>query len=262
MSITRTMNMTSAARLWSRRRALLRGFTLIEVLVAITLLLALSGALSAMLFGLMERRDRVAIEASRQGAVDILFSEIDAALVGAFVDGPHGAGIRGDGTSLRILSRGVRVAPGNGLSDVIGLEFRFEESQRGIIARRLAPGASVPSAMEPAASEIARVRVRYLDERGWKSSFDSSAMGRLPAAIEVSIWFADGAEEEPAPGGLLADEPDSSSDAAMDRADASAGADGDEEDAGPPPSRRRVMVVPDGPSIGQSIGVSESGGAL
>ncbi len=208
------------------------------------------------------RRNRVAIEASRQGAVDILFSEIDAALVGAFVDGPHGAGIRGDGTSLRVLSRGVRVAPGSGLSDVIGLEFRFEESQGGIMARRLAPGASVPSAMEPAASEIARVRLRYLDERAWKSSFDSSAMGRLPAAIEVSIWFADGAEEEPAPGGAFEDETEFSSDAAMERDGEFAGADGDEENAGPPPSRRRVMVVPDGPSIGQSIGDSETGGAL
>jgi prepilin-type N-terminal cleavage/methylation domain-containing protein len=112
-----------------------RAFTLIEVLVAIALLLALSGALSAMLFGLMERRDRVAIEASRQGAVDILFSEIDAALVGAFVEGPQGAGIRGDESSLRVLSRGVRVAPGSGLSDVIGLEFRHDEATGGILAR-------------------------------------------------------------------------------------------------------------------------------
>ena len=106
------------------------------------------------------------------------------------------------------------------------------------------------------------MRLRYLDERTWKSSFDSSAMGRLPAAIEVSIWFADGAEEEPAPGGAIADEAEVSSDVAIELAGESAGADGDDEDAGPPPSRRRVMVVPDGPSIGQSIHASETGGAL
>jgi len=235
-----------------------RAFTLIEVLVAIALLLALSGALSAMLFGLMERRDRVAIEASRQGAVDILFSEIDAALVGAFVEGPQGAGIRGDESSLRVLSRGVRVAPGSGLSDVIGLEFRHDDATGGILARRLSPGAGVESEMESAASDIASVRLRYLDGGTWKTSFDSGAMGRLPAAIEVSVWFTDGAPEEPTRGGAIAVGTDAESDGGLADGFGTASASGD-EDTGPPPSRRRVMVVPDGPSIGTSSGAAPGG---
>lgn len=241
-----------------------RGFTLVEVLVAIGLLLALSGVLSGLLFGLMERRDRVAVEAARQGAVDVLFAEIDGALVGAFVEGPEGVGIRGDERGLRILSRGVRVSPGSGLSDVVGVEFEHDVSRRMILARRVAPGSGAELPMEVAATDVARVRVRYLDGAAWKSSFDSGALGRLPAAVEISVWFEEGSgEAEEGLGDVTAvTDPDRADDGP--RA-GDAGLDGDavdqvEEDA-IAPSRRRVMVVPDGPEVGSvpAAGIRDGG---
>ncbi len=239
------------------RRGHLKGFTLVEVLVAIGLLLALSGVLSGLLFGLMERRDRVAIEAARQGAVDVLFAEIDGALVGAFVEGPDGAGIVGSERGVRIMSRGVRVSPGSGLGDVVGIEFVHDPSRRVLMARRFQPGDATGAVMEVAATDVARVRVRYLDGAAWKSSFDSGTLGRLPAAVEVSVWFDDAAAsgaEEATRGGAEGEDGDLELEAE--------GLLEDSEGDGPAPSRRRVMVVPDGPEVGNLPAAGISGGGV
>jgi type II secretory pathway pseudopilin PulG len=229
-------------------------FTLMEILVAVALLLALSGVLGGVLFGLSDRRELVAIEAARQGSIDILFSELDAAVVSTCVQAGKEAGLRGDATGLTVISRGVRVAPGGGAGDLVGLEIR-SSTPGTISARRFSPGQPSASSLEVAATDIAGVRLRYFDGSTWSDRFDSLVTGRLPVAIEFAVWFTGNEPDTPLPSadlnapslrskpglGRLGPESDADAEDAEGR-----GPDAASEASWPRPSRRRVMIVPDG----------------
>lgn len=102
---------------------------------------------------------------------------------------------------------------------------------------------------------VGLVRFRYFDQGQWVTRFDSAQAGRLPAAIEVSVWFVSPpdldtdtldesewsipAEESGFGAALLSDEPTR----------VAAGADANEMLTGRPanPDRVRVIAIPDGP---------------
>lgn len=211
-----------------------RGFTLLEVIVAAALMLALVGAMAAFLSDALRIRTRVSQEIERSRAADALCSVIERALETTLLeDARLGAGVSGDATSITVLRVGLsswRLGTADrqrALEEIEPVRVRFDESARRIgIARGDQAESLLPGA-------IGRVRFRYHDGTAWRTSFDSVREGRLPAAVEVALWLRPGA----APAEPL--ERPEFDDAETDPAPEA------EEESGPPPDRLRVIAIPD-----------------
>ncbi len=226
----------------NRRRA----FTLMEVLLAVGLVLVLSGAVYGFLWNLIGVRDRVTQAAAESAAAGAIVERIEADLLGSLARAAGESGIKGTTSSLRLLSRDVPVpvdASERGAGDLRGTEIAFDRASGVVRARRWDAGrGNAGGELEEVGRGVARLRFRYFDGRRWLSDFDSGSEGRLPAAVEVAIWFGPLLErpethtetERPPPGG---EEPSEAR----------------EPEEPPPtpdrePDRVRVMVVPDGPA--------------
>lgn len=168
-----------------------RGFTLIEVLISIALIMVLLGSMFGFLLDLMSTRRRILDDTARQRAAAALIEHVEADLRACLVgDRVRGAGVEGDTERLTVMSRGVaaRLAGrGRGDPEVLGdlqrSEYRFDPDHREIEARRGDDGAF--ESLGPAF----KVRFRYHDSKRWLDSFDSLAEGRLPVAVEVAVWL-------------------------------------------------------------------------
>ncbi len=191
----------------TRAKPFLRAFTLVEVLIAIALIIAVAGTSFTFFHNLLQSRERLLEEAARQRSATILLDQLEGALLTAIAgDERNGAGVTGDNASISILTRGVATyVAENGLrdpglfSDLQRIEFRFDASSGIIEARETV----VPTVNRDRSSAAGRywpigaaavVRFRYHDGSMWVDSFDSRAAGRLPAAVEIAIRF------EPWPG--------------------------------------------------------------
>lgn len=191
-----------------------RGFTLIEVLIVLGLLVMLSGALFGFLWNLTASRDRLIAMGRDEQAGSVVMERVENDLLCGIAGSGGVAGIDGSATRLRVLSRGVwsvsgldAASGGAALADLQGTELSF--SGATLSASRWA-GASGSGEAEVVSDRIAGCRFRYFDGREWKENFDSKGMGRLPAAVEVSLWFGSGMQ-------------------------------------GRAPDRKRIVTVPDGP---------------
>jgi prepilin-type N-terminal cleavage/methylation domain-containing protein len=222
------------------------GFTLIEVLLAVILVLALTGGMFSYIWGLLASRDRLVTATDQQISTAALFEEVENDLSTTFaVDGAGEAGVEGTGSSLIVRARGVGSLAGGGVSDfgdLQGCEIKFDAQSQGLSARRLGRTAD---SFEVIASPVGRVRFRYFDGTQWKDSFNSARAGAPPVAVEVALWFdavtANSADEGGDKGaGKGSDKREDK------RADKKENPEGD----GVPdraPDRVRVMIVPDGP---------------
>lgn len=201
-----------------------RGFTLIEVMIALALIALLAGAVLSFLSSLSSRQDALVRAAEEAQATDTLLDRIEGDLLAGLAgDASLGAGINGTATRLRILTRGVDLGDG-GSGDLQEAVYAFVGSTLSLSRRPAGPGSEgVTAASHPLSTGLARVRFRYFDGRAWATSFDSAALGRLPAAVEIEVWRAG---RGPAPGPEGAEERDA---------------------VWPEPDRSRVIVVPDGP---------------
>ena len=232
-----------------------RGFSLLELLVAVAVIATLVGTMSGFVIDLLRTRDALERLGSRERAVGVLLDTLERDLQVVLATGPGGQrGVRGDAESLRlaVAATPVRLVAGGrpaaGLGTIEWLDMRFDAASGTLRMRREAARAGD----EPAAADDAlggrfhRVRFRYHDGLGWRDRFDGAAAG-LPVAIEVSVWFDPwpGADVEAAAGAE-----DASEAADMAAADPLGdpagglffGVAGDEP---PPPDRRRLIAIPD-----------------
>jgi len=240
-----------------------RGFTLIEVLIAIALALALVGTMYGFLFNMLASRARALEHARQQTAADVLIRMLDSDLISCVVGDQHsGSGISGDETHLRVLSRGVAASlaeRGADDPDVFGdlqrTDYRFDAQADRISLSRESVGAAtqVTAAPEypPLEGTIYKLRFRYYDGSSWQSSFNSLAQDHLPIAIEVAIWL------RPLPGESVTEENFAAPthDIEPPKISAAATASAKPEPATQPqssgpdepaPDRLRVFIVPDG----------------
>jgi type II secretory pathway component PulJ len=222
----------------------LRAFTLLEVLVAIALVVALVGALLGFFHDILTTRAIALEHALQQRAAATLVERLETDVVATLVgDVRSGAGVRGEATRLRLLTRGVMPQlASRGLDDPAPLgdlqivEYLFNQAAHRLEARKSSASAGeAESSFAPLGGEIAHVRFRYLDHRQWRETFDSLAAGHLPQAVEVAIWFNSWPADSSASGDEDSSD-ESSTDFAAKRASRRL----------PQPDRLRVIMLPDG----------------
>lgn len=162
-----------------------RGFSLLEVLVALAVLVALSGATYAFLFELVRTRTEIRQRAARDGASLVIFDRLERALATCTVAADGEPGIQGDASALNLAATRVTPDPAgdNQVSRRASLHLSWEEQTNAI------KGGSSEREAGPIARSIERLRFRYHDGDGWNQSFNSLERGELPRAIEISIWF-------------------------------------------------------------------------
>ncbi len=235
------------------------GFTLFEVLLAIALALALSGAVLAFMDDLMTRRARTLEAIEDLGAGDSVISRLEQELMTTFVEDPQmGAGVRGTRTRLTVLSRGVippmvgdpRVIP---LGDLQGVMIAFEE-RTGVLRMGRFARQDEAVRMDIVSTRVQDLRLRYHDGRAWSESFNSAQRGMLPTAVEVAIWFGERVEDDAV--AFDAEAAGGADDAGMVREAIRGPTDEDARGPARPPDRLRVIAIPDGGG-----GEAVSGGA-
>ena len=174
-------------------------FTIMEVLVGLALTALLLGAVVSLVAELGRQRTLITANwRSSRGAdavLDRLERDIAFAIVG---DNQRGAGVRGSEDSLTLLSRGVWVGTGPDLAslpapeygDLTRIEYRSAPSGSsggGVAVSESLVAASAPQRSGTIADSVS-LHFRYFDRGTWLTEFDSLRRGRLPMAIEVTIW--------------------------------------------------------------------------
>jgi hypothetical protein len=151
----------------------------------------LTGAILAFYFDLLGTRRRAIDIAQRQRATLVVIDRIERDLAACLVgDSRHGAGVRGDATSLSILSRGLPLASGAVFGDLQRSDYRFTAGAGRLEARRGPAAVGRTAPYTPLADGIFRVRFRFHDGRGWRDRYDSLEADALPVAVEVAVWYA------------------------------------------------------------------------
>lgn len=203
----------SRARMRTRGAA---GFTLIEVMLALAMTVALAAAMLIFTVNVAETTARSGEKTDRSIHVDRLMHLLEEALETPVATDPTPeatgeGGIRCEGTSIRVLFRGVR-------EGVTELSLRHDAPGRRIVGgvgeRRGVGGATdAPGRPEEEfANGIARFRVRCIGADAGAGgggrvapgdgassgaggdaieAFDSGSDG-LPSAVVVEVWFAEG----------------------------------------------------------------------
>ena len=204
----------------SRRRAV----TLVEVLLALALIIALGSAIYSFTASLASKRARTERTAETLRGpgrfLDMLTDDLAAAIAASPVAGP---GVKGSATELTVLSRALA---SDASTDLRRSSYIFDVPYRTLVAQRGRANGPAPD-FSPLARGIERVRFRFYDGKTWADTFDSQAAGSLPGLVEVSMWVI---PDSPAPPST----PDASNDAASPPAR--------------PADRIRIIRVPDGPT--------------
>lgn len=252
-----------------------RGFTLLEVLVALALLTLLLTAAATYLWQVQAGRAKLRTIAERSAATGTFFDRLEAELL-AVVSGDRvlGAGFRGDGVSLALLTLAPsagEVERGDVRGGMVSSVYRFDGgSGRLVVTRRDALRAGSPAAERVLGEGLVRVRLRYYASGAagigsWRGAFDSREAGGLPAAVEVAVWFVGSrAGETGGPAASAAGAGEGLSEPEAEAARLARGAERADESAEdeelPPPDRVRVIAIPGGGSGGGGGGSAAEGG--
>ena len=245
------------------------GFTLVEVLLALGLVLVLVTFLGLFVGQVADSRGELRAMSEREALVTTVFDAIDASTATCIaLRGDGNAGISGDETSLDIafhattIQRAFADDPGRVLVPGGHVAIEFDaDSGRTALSRDDDRTRTMPTT-------LFALRFRYHDGRGWRTSWDSVRMEGLPHAIECSVWFSpwpdevipawfpedyglddgSGFEDEDVFAAFALDDADPVLDDIDDlEADLASGTRGDlvDEDALPRPDRIRIFAIPD-----------------
>jgi type II secretory pathway component PulJ len=167
------------------------GFTLLEVLVTIALLILLGGGMFGFLHNLAERRGSISEAGQTAQAVQAFFDRLESDLVAVIAADRTGkSGLVGRRTELTLLTRGVVLDLAQpSLGDMQEASYRFSAASGRLEASRREAGDAGAPEYEIVLADVGKVEFRYHDGREWRRAFDAGRRGRLPHAVEVSIWL-------------------------------------------------------------------------
>jgi prepilin-type N-terminal cleavage/methylation domain-containing protein len=167
-------------RLGNKReaRAAGRGFTLVEVLLALVLIGILVSSSSAFFWQLLTKRDAMVRAIGFDEACSSLMGNVERAVATASA-ARGGMTFKGDEVSVLIP---CRVAVPGDLVGAESFEVRFDSAQRNVQVR---VGEGPWSVL---VEGVAQVTWRYWDGIAWNDSFDAAVTGRLPGALELRLW--------------------------------------------------------------------------
>ncbi len=174
-----------------------RSFTLLEVLIALGLALALLSTIFSFYFDLLNTRERLLERADQFRAASTLIDRLEAELLVSIAGNRSlEAGVQGTNTSLTIASRSVAasLAQRGALdravySDMQITTFQFVASAQRIELTRWAEIDDQTRTTETLTEQIAQLRFRYYDGSRWTDAYNSIDSDALPQAVEISIWF-------------------------------------------------------------------------
>lgn len=168
-----------------------RAFTLLEMMIALALTLALAAGVLAFLWNLEQARGPVLATSDRDRAVDEWLDRVESDLLGAVAATSHGAGIDGGSERLVVRSRRVGAGSGAGLRERLAdLRLSVHEFKDGAIAVGGGPDAPSPPASAEVVRGVGAVRFRFASGSSWSDHFDSAQARELPLAVEVSLWLS------------------------------------------------------------------------
>jgi type II secretion system protein J len=194
-------------------------FTLLEVLVATTLISILAGSLYATLsIAFKARRSAIAsVEPVRKAdlTLGLLGEDLRSAavpngrLAGPFA-GQDGTDDRGhDSDSLAFYGTTRSPEAAEGIGDIQKVELLCEPSDDGetqVLVRCVTTNLLSPTTVEPQREILCRsvyaFNLRYFDGSDWLDTWDSTTVDNvLPSAIEVTLQLNDDRQKDPNIGG-------------------------------------------------------------
>lgn len=159
-----------------------RGFTLLEVLLALGILIALLAVMAQFTWSLGQGQRRTLDRLDRQVAIDAVIDRVANALDTGAASVAGETGFHGDEHSLHLLVAQDR--PDHSLAAALSarrpVDIAFDQSQRIITVN---DGLPLP---------IGDLRLRYHDGQQWQDTFDSLESGGLPTAVLVEAWIHGG----------------------------------------------------------------------
>lgn len=183
-----------------------RGFTLLEVLLAIALIGLTATGLVSFLQSVATQRDRLGATLERERDADVLIERLERAVMSCVAGGGDmGSGLDIRPSELRIVSIDMG---SEGVATLVTLEITGPESESTDAAEAIL----IPTAPEDAGETdpvmlrltdgggtladselpgIARVAFRAHDGGAWVDTFDVLDAGQLPPALEISLWYGE-----------------------------------------------------------------------
>jgi len=181
------------------------GFTLLEMLLAMSMMSMLAGSLYASLHIAFRARDSAAaaIDPPRTAelALELLRQDIESVLppigilAGEFIGTDAQDESGQDADTLILHSSAHNVAPGERASEIRQVELAFEplsEGEEPVLVRRITTNLLAPEVPEPVEEVLCRnvraLNLSYFDGYDWLDNWDSTTQGNaLPVAVEVFL---------------------------------------------------------------------------
>jgi len=162
-----------------------RGFTLLEVVLALAILVAMLAVMTQFTWSVGQGQRRALDRLDRQAAIDAIIDRLAVALDTGAASVAGEAGFRGDERALHMFVAQDRPADNTAiaLGSRAAIDITFDEQKRTV---QIGGGAALP---------IGDLRLRFHDGQQWQHSFDSLEAGGLPAAVLVEAWIHSGVED-------------------------------------------------------------------
>ena len=159
-----------------------RGFTLLEVMLALVILMALLAVMSQFTWSLGQGQQRALDRLDRQAAIDAIIDRVSLALDTGTASVQGDAGFRGDSTSLHMFLSQDRPdsSHAKGLGAQRAIDIEFDQQKHAV---QVSGGEMLP---------LGDLQLRFYNGEQWQDSFDSVEEGGLPTAVLVEAWLHGG----------------------------------------------------------------------
>ncbi len=167
-----------------------RGMTLLEVLLATSVLIAVLAAASSLLLGLARNREAIVAQADVLRTMDVALDRMDRAFTTVSVRAGSHSGLVITEDSLTLWPAMERP----GIETPVPGRHKLTLGHDGVgitLKGGAGDGVQVPG--------LSTLRVRARHEGQWVDAFDAKAAGTLPSMVVVDAWLQADPEEDTPP---------------------------------------------------------------